>query len=109
MALLKNLLILMLAFALAGCDDDDESAAASNPDLPGSLAGSVVEMEFSFAATGAPFSQGTLMTLHMGLRRKVAPAALLGYAGGLVGRERLAEQCSASSRCDDRRSPMARR
>ena len=41
------------------------------------------------------FSQGTLMTLHMGLRRKVAPAALLGYAGGLVGRERLAEEMTA--------------
>ncbi|MCE7997703.1 MAG: phospholipase [Rhodobiaceae bacterium] len=38
------------------------------------------------------FSQGTLMTLHAGLRRAVAPAALLGYAGGLVGRDRLAEE-----------------
>lgn len=32
------------------------------------------------------------MTLHMGLRRKVSPAALLGYAGGLVGREHLADE-----------------
>ena len=38
------------------------------------------------------FSQGTLMTLHMGLRRKAAPAALLGYAGGLAGCERLVEE-----------------
>ncbi len=38
------------------------------------------------------FSQGTLMTLHAGLRRAIAPAALLGYAGGLVGRDRLAEE-----------------
>lgn len=38
------------------------------------------------------FSQGTLMTLHAGLRQVVAPAALLGYAGGLVGRDRLAEE-----------------
>ena len=41
------------------------------------------------------FSQGTLMTLHLGLRRKVSPAALLGYAGGLVGREHLAEEMTS--------------
>lgn len=36
------------------------------------------------------FSQGTVMALHTGLRRAVTPAAVLGYAGGLVGREQLA-------------------
>ncbi len=36
------------------------------------------------------FSQGTLMALHIGLRRAVTPAAILGYAGGLVGRDHLA-------------------
>ncbi|MCE9648712.1 MAG: phospholipase [Parvibaculum sp.] len=36
------------------------------------------------------FSQGTLTALHIGLRRAQAPAAVLGYAGGLVGREYLA-------------------
>jgi phospholipase/carboxylesterase len=36
------------------------------------------------------FSQGTVMALHTGLRRAVPPAAVLGYAGGLVGREHLA-------------------
>jgi phospholipase/carboxylesterase len=36
------------------------------------------------------FSQGTLTALHIGLRRAAAPAAILGYAGGLVGREHLA-------------------
>ncbi|HUD50855.1 phospholipase [Parvibaculum sp.] len=35
------------------------------------------------------FSQGTVMALHVGLRREMAPAAVLGYAGGLVGREQL--------------------
>lgn len=35
------------------------------------------------------FSQGTVMALHTGLRRGTAPAAVLGYAGGLVGREYL--------------------
>jgi phospholipase/carboxylesterase len=35
------------------------------------------------------FSQGTMMALHAGLRRKRAPAAIIGYSGELVGREHL--------------------
>ncbi len=30
------------------------------------------------------FSQGTMMALHVGLRRAVAPAAIVGYSGMLV-------------------------
>ena len=30
------------------------------------------------------FSQGTMMSLHVGLRRAVAPAAIVGYSGMLV-------------------------
>ncbi|MFD2251554.1 phospholipase/carboxylesterase [Pseudochelatococcus lubricantis] len=30
------------------------------------------------------FSQGTMMALHVGLRRRVAPAAIVGYSGILV-------------------------
>ena len=30
------------------------------------------------------FSQGTMMALHVGLRRRVAPAAIVGYSGLLV-------------------------
>ncbi len=30
------------------------------------------------------FSQGTMMALHVGLRRKTAPAAIIGYSGILV-------------------------
>jgi phospholipase/carboxylesterase len=30
------------------------------------------------------FSQGTMMSLHVGLRRKIAPAAIVGYSGMLV-------------------------
>ena len=37
------------------------------------------------------FSQGTMMALHVGLRRKHAPAAILGYSGVLVGPDRLSE------------------
>ena len=32
------------------------------------------------------FSQGTMMALHVGLRRSVAPAAIVGYSGLLVDR-----------------------
>jgi phospholipase/carboxylesterase len=37
------------------------------------------------------FSQGAMMALHVGLRRKRAPAAIIGFSGLLVGPERLAE------------------
>lgn len=35
------------------------------------------------------FSQGTMMALHAGLRRSVAPAGILGYSGALAVPERL--------------------
>jgi phospholipase/carboxylesterase len=37
------------------------------------------------------FSQGTMLALHVGLRRKKAPAAILGYSGLLVSPEHLHE------------------
>lgn len=37
------------------------------------------------------FSQGTMVALHAGLRRKDAPAAIVGYSGLLAGPEHLAE------------------
>jgi len=40
------------------------------------------------------FSQGTMMALHVGLRRATAPAAILGFSGVLVGPEHLAEVTS---------------
>lgn len=36
------------------------------------------------------FSQGTMMALHVGLRRSAAPAAIIGYSGMLVGAHELA-------------------
>ena len=41
------------------------------------------------------FSQGTMLALHVGLRRKRAPAAVLGYAGALAGPEHLDGQITA--------------
>jgi phospholipase/carboxylesterase len=35
------------------------------------------------------FSQGTMMALHVGLRRAAAPAGILGYSGALIGTEAL--------------------
>jgi phospholipase/carboxylesterase len=37
------------------------------------------------------FSQGTMMALHVGLRRKAPPAAIIGYSGMVVAPERLPE------------------
>jgi phospholipase/carboxylesterase len=37
------------------------------------------------------FSQGAMMSLHVGLRRKRAPAAIIGFSGLLVGPEHLGE------------------
>jgi len=38
------------------------------------------------------FSQGTMMSLHTGLRRKTAPAAIVGFSGALPGPEKLAAE-----------------
>jgi phospholipase/carboxylesterase len=35
------------------------------------------------------FSQGTMMALHAGLRRKISPAAIVGYSGMMAGVEHL--------------------
>src|SRR5262249_56253092 len=37
------------------------------------------------------FSQGTMLALHVGVRRAAAPAAIVGYSGLLAGPEHLAE------------------
>lgn len=42
------------------------------------------------------FSQGTMMSLHIGLRRKIAPAAIVGYSGALAGPERLLNEIQSS-------------
>lgn len=38
------------------------------------------------------FSQGTMLTLHLGLRRERSPAAIIGYSGMLAGAEHLSAQ-----------------
>ena len=39
----------------------------------------------------AGFSQGTMLALHVGLRRSASPAAVVGYSGLLAGPEHLSE------------------
>jgi phospholipase/carboxylesterase len=41
------------------------------------------------------FSQGTMMSLHTGLRRPCAPAAIVGFSGRLVAPNRLAAEITA--------------
>jgi phospholipase/carboxylesterase len=38
------------------------------------------------------FSQGTMMSLYVGLRRAVAPAAIVGYSGALIAADRLPQE-----------------
>jgi phospholipase/carboxylesterase len=44
------------------------------------------------------FSQGTMMALHVGLRRQPGPAAIIGFSGALIGADRL----PAEARCRPR-------
>ena len=44
------------------------------------------------------FSQGTMMALHVGLRRKRAPACIVGYSGVLIGPEHLSEALARDAR-----------
>lgn len=41
------------------------------------------------------FSQGTMMALHVGLRRAKSPAAIVGFSGMMVGARRLKEEMTA--------------
>lgn len=44
------------------------------------------------------FSQGSMMALHVGLRRRNAPAAILAYSGMLVGADKLNEATARDER-----------
>ena len=44
------------------------------------------------------FSQGTMMAMHVGLRRRRAPAAIVGYSGALIGAGKLSEATARNAR-----------
>lgn len=48
----------------------------------------------------AGFSQGAMMALHVGLRRPMAPAAILAYSGMLVGPENISEATARNAAGD---------
>ncbi|WP_020187305.1 dienelactone hydrolase family protein [Methylopila sp. 73B] len=76
-------------------DERRRGVVAARPDLDAFL-------DAELARTGvAPdrlalvgFSQGTMMALHVGLRRRVPPAAILGYSGMLVSPEVLKDEAT---------------
>jgi phospholipase/carboxylesterase len=62
---------------------DGVNAAA--PGLEGFLDAELAKHQLPPSALGlVGFSQGTMMALHVGLRRTVAPFAIVGYSGMLV-------------------------
>jgi len=75
-----------------GADERWTGAVKARPALDAFLDAELARLgldESRLALVG--FSQGTMMALHVGLRRRLAPAAILGYSGVLIGPERLAE------------------
>jgi phospholipase/carboxylesterase len=76
----------------------DRTPAAMGAGARAAAAGLDAFIDAELAALGLPgtalaivgFSQGCMMTLFTGLRRKVAPAALIGYSGALLAPESLA-------------------
>jgi len=65
----------------------------AGPDLDAFLDAELAALGLSDDALAlVGFSQGTMMALHVGLRRENALAALVGFSGALVAPERLAEE-----------------
>ena len=81
-------------FALTFRDPDERQTGvvAARPGLDVFLDAELARHGLDDAALAlVGFSQGTMLALHVGLRRTRAPAAILGYSGALVAPERLAE------------------
>ncbi len=87
-------------FPLAGRDTGERwrGVTAARPGLDAFLDAELSKLKLEdkhMALVG--FSQGTMMALHVGLRRRRAPAAILGYSGLLVGPESLREATARSA------------
>jgi phospholipase/carboxylesterase len=80
------------ALTLRAPDEYLRGVSAAHPQLDRFL-----DAELARYALGADrlalvgFSQGTMLALHVGLRRAASPAAIVGYSGLLAGPERVAE------------------
>jgi phospholipase/carboxylesterase len=83
----------------AGADDRWAGVTKARPSLDAFLDAELARLgldESRLALVG--FSQGTMMALHVGLRRKRAPAAIIGYSGMLIGPEHLPEASARDAR-----------
>lgn len=81
-------------FALTFRDPDERrrGVIAARPDLDAFLDAELAKHgldDSKLALVG--FSQGTMMALHTGLRRRRSPAAILGYSGALEAADLLGE------------------
>nr|TFG55338.1 MAG: phospholipase [Hyphomicrobiales bacterium] len=79
-------------FALARIDpnETERGTEAAAPTLEAFLNHELERLSLSpdkLALVG--FSQGTMMALHVGLRRTIPPAAIVGYSGMVVAPERM--------------------
>jgi phospholipase/carboxylesterase len=79
-------------FALSRIDPQEtlRGAEAAAPKLEAFLDAELARLNLTgdrLALVG--FSQGAMMSLHVGMRRKVMPAAIVGFSGVLVGPETL--------------------
>jgi phospholipase/carboxylesterase len=74
-------------FPLTFRDPDErwDGVSAAAPELEAFLDAELARRQLGPAALAlVGFSQGTMMALHVGLRRAVAPLAIVGYSGMLV-------------------------
>jgi phospholipase/carboxylesterase len=82
-----------------GADERWAGVVKARPAVDGFLDAELARLgldESRLALVG--FSQGTMMALHVGLRRKRAPASILGYSGVLIGPEHLSEANARDAR-----------
>jgi phospholipase/carboxylesterase len=74
----------------------DGAVAAAEP-LNAYLDGILAKLDLTAEALALiGFSQGTMMALHVGLRRAPQIGAVVGYSGALIGQDRLATERQAS-------------
>ncbi|THD48160.1 MAG: phospholipase [Bradyrhizobium sp.] len=82
-----------------GADERWRGVTAARPSIDAFLDSELAKLgldDSRLALVG--FSQGAMMALHVGLRRRRAPAAIVSYSGLLVGSEHLAEATARNAK-----------
>lgn len=97
-------------FALTMRDPDERwrGVVKARPTLDAFLDAELAKLgldETALALVG--FSQGAMMALHVGLRRRKAPASIVSYSGALIGPEHLGEATARGPRGETPRVLMA--